>query len=399
MTDAQHLPAPLTSPDCDLRGLPYMPLEVQRLRDSDLALISTGDEFKAAMLLFCASWGQVPAGSVPSDDRILAKLAGTDLSTWAQVKVVALRGWVECSDGRLYHPLVSEKAMEALPGRQAYASRASAAGDRKRREREDRARLFEQCKALGLQPAYNIKTTELRSLVNSAGGEGPTPPRDPSRSVTRDQSHSEIVTSHKTARDPSQPVTSDVTAKRERGKEKESPQPPLGAFGDGFDEAWSIIPDKCRGPAKLDDARASWRTAIESGEIDEARLLAATKAMTRAVAASGDRLPVKAFHRWLKLREWQNWAPSAAAARSVWPGPGHIRDAIIAEVSRARASRKDGDTFAETWLDQVTSWSDVPAAIVCQSGTVARRLQEAVGKLLTAEFGVAVIVRSAGEAA
>lgn len=103
---------PLTPPDCDLRGLPFMPLDVVRLVDSDLVALATGDEFKAAVVLWCKSWLQLPAASLPNDDRILAHLSGAG-SRWPRLRAVALRGWIECSDGRLYHPVVAEKAREA----------------------------------------------------------------------------------------------------------------------------------------------------------------------------------------------------------------------------------------------------------------------------------------------
>ena len=38
-------PEPLTPPECDLRGMPFMPLDIVRLFDSDLYALSTGDEF------------------------------------------------------------------------------------------------------------------------------------------------------------------------------------------------------------------------------------------------------------------------------------------------------------------------------------------------------------------
>lgn len=106
---------PLTPPDCDLRDFPYMPLDVVRLRDSESAVISSGDEFRAAVLLWCAAWHQVPAASLPNDDRLLANLAGygRDMKGWKRVRENALRGFVECSDGRIYHAVIAEKAREA----------------------------------------------------------------------------------------------------------------------------------------------------------------------------------------------------------------------------------------------------------------------------------------------
>src|ERR1700730_8652907 len=106
---------PLTPVDLDLRNFPYMPLDVIRLRDSDISLVSSGEEFRAAVLLWCSAWHQVPAASLPDDDRLLASLAGfgRDIEGWMRVKEVALRGFVRCEDGRLYHPVIADKALEA----------------------------------------------------------------------------------------------------------------------------------------------------------------------------------------------------------------------------------------------------------------------------------------------
>jgi hypothetical protein len=107
---------PFTPSDCDLRGMPYMPLDVVRMFDSDFYVLSTGDEFKAGVSLWGKAFLQVPAGSLPKDDRLLAHLSGAG-SAWRKVKEMALRGWVECSDGRLYHRTVAEKCLEAWKAR------------------------------------------------------------------------------------------------------------------------------------------------------------------------------------------------------------------------------------------------------------------------------------------
>ena len=93
---AVDLCEPLTPADCDLRDFDYMPLFVARLRDSEVAVVLSGDEFRAAVLLWCSAWHQVPAASLPKDDRLLASLAGygRDLSGWHNVKEGALRGFV-----------------------------------------------------------------------------------------------------------------------------------------------------------------------------------------------------------------------------------------------------------------------------------------------------------------
>lgn len=115
-------PDPLVPPEVDLRSFRFMPLDVLRLRDSDLSAVASGDQFKAAVMLWCAAWHQVPAGSVPNDERWLARHSGAG-ANWPAVRTEALRGFVECSDGRLYHEVVAEKALESWQYRVAQRER------------------------------------------------------------------------------------------------------------------------------------------------------------------------------------------------------------------------------------------------------------------------------------
>lgn len=111
--------SPMTPADCDLRDFAFIPLDVVRLRDSDMTALVSGDEFRSAVLLWCASWHQTPAASLPDDDRVLSNLAGFGFAVdaWRAVREGALHGWVKCADGRLYHPVVAEKAREAWRGK------------------------------------------------------------------------------------------------------------------------------------------------------------------------------------------------------------------------------------------------------------------------------------------
>lgn len=127
---------PLTPPECDLRGMPFMPVDIVRLFDSDLYALSTGDEFKAAFTLWGKAFLQVPAGSLPDDDRILAHLSGAG-ARWRKVRDMALRGWIRCTDGRLYHPVVAEKARDAWQARLAQRARTEAARAARAAKRQD----------------------------------------------------------------------------------------------------------------------------------------------------------------------------------------------------------------------------------------------------------------------
>lgn len=155
---------PLVPAEVDLRGMPFMPLDVNRLRDSDLSISATGDEFRAAVLLWCASWNQVPAASLPSDDKTLAAYAGygRDLKGWRKVKDGALRGFVSCSDGRLYHPVVAEKAMEAWEERVDYREKRDNESERLRRHREEHKELRDELRSYGVICSWNEKIDTLR---------------------------------------------------------------------------------------------------------------------------------------------------------------------------------------------------------------------------------------------
>ncbi|WP_244133438.1 YdaU family protein [Burkholderia gladioli] len=112
------LPLPLTPAEAELRNFREMPLDVPRLLNSDLAHDESPEACWSALLLWCVSWHEVPAGSLPDNDDWLAKRAGYWHKgkldpTWHDVRAGALHGWIKCSDGRLYHPVVAEKVNHA----------------------------------------------------------------------------------------------------------------------------------------------------------------------------------------------------------------------------------------------------------------------------------------------
>ena len=191
MTDS--LPAPLVPAEVDLRGLEYMPLLGGRLFNSDFNLDASDTEFRVGLRLWWAAWNQVPAGSLPSEDQRLCKLAGLEEAPtkWRKVRAVALHGFVKCSDGRLYHPIVAQQAMIAWEKRGEHQQSKAGDAERKARERADRSAMFAKLRAAGVTPAYDTKTAELRRLVT------------------------QHVTAPVTA-DVTQPVTVTVTAKTGR---------------------------------------------------------------------------------------------------------------------------------------------------------------------------------------
>jgi hypothetical protein len=116
------LPEPLNPPEVDLRGYDFMPFYGEFLRRSKFNCRVTDAEFRAAVNLWWSSWWQVPAASLPMDDRELCKLADVDdMRKWRRIKAGALAGFVQCSDKRLHHAFLSVLARDAFSKRKAAA--------------------------------------------------------------------------------------------------------------------------------------------------------------------------------------------------------------------------------------------------------------------------------------
>lgn len=154
--------SPLVPPWVVLRDFPYMPLDVVRLRDSDLVSDVSGEGFRCAVLLWCVAWHQVPAASLPNDDTRLAQFAGFGraVKEWKKHRAEALRGWVLADDGRYYHPTVAEKALEAWEERV------------KQRWRTECARIKKAGQRNGEPPQYPT-LEEFRTTIERGDVAGP----------------------------------------------------------------------------------------------------------------------------------------------------------------------------------------------------------------------------------
>jgi len=129
-----ELPAPLVPAECDLTDFKNMPLEVEQLRKSKSWLIAKRrPELAFFMLnLWMRAWHERPCASIENDDDVLADAAGAHPRDWPEIREDVLRGWVSCADGRLYHPVIAEKALEAWSKKIAY--RWEKERDRQRKE-------------------------------------------------------------------------------------------------------------------------------------------------------------------------------------------------------------------------------------------------------------------------
>ncbi len=171
--------APLTPATCDLRDFPRMMIDIPRLRGSEFDAIADDAAWRAGFNLWLSSWHQVPAASLSADDAQLAKLAGLgrDLRTWKKVKTDALRGWSQASDGRLYHAVVAEMALEAWLEKVAQR-KSSAAGNARRYDHAFDPKPFDDALAetIALLTALNPSSKALSRRAAKAlppGGKKP----------------------------------------------------------------------------------------------------------------------------------------------------------------------------------------------------------------------------------
>ena len=132
MTD---LPAPLTPADCDCTDLDGFMLNVERLMASELVALATHEVIGAAVLLWCRAWKQTPAASLPDDDRIIAAFARLPLPRFRKLRAEILRGFVKCSDGRLYHRTLAVEATRAFARKQAFRNKRETDAERLRKWR------------------------------------------------------------------------------------------------------------------------------------------------------------------------------------------------------------------------------------------------------------------------
>lgn len=178
------LPYPLVPGNVDLRSMPDMPLEVGLLKDASVIVSITDAAFKAAVLLWGASWHQIPASSLPDDDKILAMIAGygRDVSGWLEIKEQALWKFIKCSDGRWYHPKIAEKAIRVWEYRESYRRRmeaaraAKAAQNPKPKSRKTRS-ITEQMAGSNIASVSRLNQTKPNCLkdISTSLATGPEP--------------------------------------------------------------------------------------------------------------------------------------------------------------------------------------------------------------------------------
>jgi hypothetical protein len=188
MTDPR--PAPFTNAKVDTDGAPAFMLDAQALLTSDLMMLSSPAEFKAAIRLWCWAWyNQEPAASLPDNDIELAAYANVPLAAWKKMRPMALRGFVECSDGRLYHPILSADANRLHEKRVANEKRTEAATRKRNEDRnkqrdverdvDSRTPMSDENGQRNVVPVFRLPSSVEKETPTPPPSEAPTPPAEP----------------------------------------------------------------------------------------------------------------------------------------------------------------------------------------------------------------------------
>lgn len=150
------IPEPLVSRDVDLKGFPGFVLDVEALLASELLALANAEQIAAALMLWCRAWQQTPHGSLPNDELVLA--AFSRAKNWKKVRDMALRGFVLCSDGRLYHKTLCVKVQEAWAQRLAYQEKRKKDAERLASWRDKKRGGNTSCNADGKSLGNNSET-------------------------------------------------------------------------------------------------------------------------------------------------------------------------------------------------------------------------------------------------
>jgi uncharacterized protein YdaU (DUF1376 family) len=184
-------------------------LDIERIRQSDTWALATPEVRPWLLLLWATAWEQVPCGSLPNDDALIAARIGMSPKAFAKARPVLMRGWDAADDGRLYHSTITARVLAML--------------ETKRKESERKA-------------AYRVRMDAERA-------------RD-SKIVPRDRHGTDTVTD--TVPDPGRDATGTGTGTGLREREEISPtaHPKPAARGSvhrfppGFESLWAEYPRK-----------------------------------------------------------------------------------------------------------------------------------------------------------
>lgn len=350
MAAEKKLPRPPVPKNADVRHFAFMPLDVGRLRDSRFAATATDGEFRAAVLLWCAAWHQVPAGSLPDDDRELAVLSqcGRNAIAFQEVKG-ALHGFIKCNDGRLYHPLICEKVNEAL--RRSKAGQKGSKSRWQKKKSENAIAFQSHGDGTATADAVAMQGTGTGTGTESRGTNVPPTPPNGGSTDRAEPTSSEVEPER-----PDQPelLQTDFPphAKLPRSQSGSAEYPAQ------FEAFWRAYP---RNPADTKkSAYDAWRKAIRSKGASVETLQAGAKRYAADVQARGHDRPAHVA-TWINRHGWEAVYDSRSG---VEPGPANGDGGLTDGAGEPWRARLIGYREREIWMDM---WGPEPGRSGCRA--------------------------------
>lgn len=117
-------PAPYAA-DTRARGWRFE-IDHERIRQSDTWALAKPEVRPWLLMLWMVAWEQVPCGSLPNDDALIAARIDMPAKTFAKHRAVLLRGWWLADDGRLYHNVIAGRVLAMLEAKRKESDRKAA---------------------------------------------------------------------------------------------------------------------------------------------------------------------------------------------------------------------------------------------------------------------------------
>ena len=195
LVDADDLEEYPIATDQRLESHFYVEMHFRRWLNSRFCLLAEPEVGFYGFNLFFVSQDQSPVGTLPVDDRLLAKYLNIDIERWRGLckrEISPLYNWskVRCSNGeiRWAHPVVTEMALKALGSKRKNAEAKAKARERKRLK--DLTQMLERIGAKRLvanagfvelldawliehRPECNRTEPVIREALNVIGSERP----------------------------------------------------------------------------------------------------------------------------------------------------------------------------------------------------------------------------------
>ena len=107
-----------------MKRFPYFPLYPSDFASDGRVESMTTEEVGAYWLLLMKAWGENPVGTVPDDDRVLARWARLPPSRWKKAKSAVMGPWLLHSDGRWHQKRMEKEHVKLVEGSERQKKRA-----------------------------------------------------------------------------------------------------------------------------------------------------------------------------------------------------------------------------------------------------------------------------------